>query len=74
MSGRTDPLVLDLVEWVARSPRSRAEMVDTWRTSCPRLTIWEDAEEQGLIERRAGGVMAATAKGRAMLDANGRRA
>ncbi len=65
-------LVLDLVEWVALRPRSRAEFVEVWRSSCPRLAIWEDAEELGLIEQRPGGMIAATAKGRASLSRHGR--
>ena len=48
----TDALVLDLVEWVAREPRLYAEVIDTWRTSCPRLTIWEDAVDRGYVARR----------------------
>ena len=46
-----DPLVLDFVEWIAREPRSYAEVVATWRTSCPRLTIWEDAADRGYVTR-----------------------
>jgi hypothetical protein len=65
-------LVLDLVEWVAARPRSRAEFIDAWRSSCPRLTIWEDAEELGLVERRPGGTIAVTAKGLACLNRHGR--
>jgi hypothetical protein len=47
MADTTDPLVLDLVEWIAREPRLYAEVIETWRTSCPRLTIWEDAVDRG---------------------------
>jgi hypothetical protein len=46
-------LVLDLVEWIAREPRSYREVMDAWRTSCPRLTIWEDAVDAGLVARAA---------------------
>jgi hypothetical protein len=49
----TDPLVLDLVEWVAREPRLYAEVIETWRTSCPRLTIWEDAVDRGYVARQS---------------------
>lgn len=63
-----DPLVRDLVEWIAREPRMYAEVLDAWRTSCPRLTVWEDATERGLIERyvsESGTAMVrATAAGR----------
>jgi hypothetical protein len=44
-----DPLVMDLVEFVAGRPRPYDEVIDAWRTSCPRLTVWEDAMDRGLI-------------------------
>ena len=50
-----DPLVFDLVEWIAREPRSYAEVIDAWRTSCPRLTVWEDAVDRGLVKRESNG-------------------
>lgn len=53
MSDTLDPLVLDLVEWVAREPRALAEVIDAWRTSCPRLTVWEDAVDRGLLTRES---------------------
>jgi hypothetical protein len=46
-----DALVLDFVEWIARAPRPYSEVIATWRTSCPRLTIWEDAVDRGYVER-----------------------
>jgi hypothetical protein len=51
MGELTDALVLDLVEWIAREPRLYSEVIDTWRTSCPRLTIWEDAVDRGYVVR-----------------------
>src|SRR5215470_8446983 len=53
MSDDLESLVLDLVEWVAREPRSYAEVFDTWRTSCPRLPVWEEACDRGLVARRS---------------------
>ena len=47
-----DPLVRDLVEWVAREPRAYADVIDAWRTSCPRLTVWEEACDRGFVTRR----------------------
>jgi D-3-phosphoglycerate dehydrogenase len=47
-------LVLDLLEWVAARPRTYAEVMDAWRTSCPRLPVWEDANELGFVSRTAG--------------------
>jgi hypothetical protein len=52
MADTPESLVFDLVEWVAKAPRSYAEMLDAWRTSCPRLTVWEDAIERGLVMRK----------------------
>lgn len=66
-------LVLDLVEWVAARPRPYAEVMAAWRTSCPRLSVWEDAVDLGLVARRpADGAVAATETGRAFLRAEGR--
>jgi hypothetical protein len=48
-----DPLVLDFVEWVAKEPRPYADVLDAWRTSCPRLTVWEDAVDRGFVVRRS---------------------
>ncbi len=44
-----DPLVRDLVAWVSTEPRLYADVLDAWRTSCPRLTVWEDAVERGYV-------------------------
>lgn len=66
-----EPLVLDLVEWVARQPRPYAEAMEAWRTSCPRLTVWEEALERGLVQRERvagkGAVVVATDAGRRLL-------
>jgi hypothetical protein len=71
-----DPLVLDFVEWIARGPRPYSEVVDTWRTSCPRLTIWEDAADSGYVVREAvsgtGTIVTVTDVGEQWLRANGR--
>jgi hypothetical protein len=49
MQLQNEALVLDLVEWVDRKPRTYAEVMDAWRTSCPRLPVWEDAVQHGLV-------------------------
>lgn len=51
----TTPLILDFLAWLAKEPRPYAEVMETWRTSCPRLTIWEDAVELGYISRTRNG-------------------
>jgi hypothetical protein len=47
-------LTIQLLEWIAERPRTYAEGIDVWRTSCPRLSIWEDACIDGLIDCDAG--------------------
>jgi len=56
MTPTVEALVLDLLEWVSRQDRSYEETMEAWRTSCPRLTVWEDANDHGLvsIENRNG--------------------
>src|SRR4051812_7607329 len=51
MQSDLDPLILDLLEWLAREPRCYADVIDAWRTSCPRLTVWEDAIDRGFAAR-----------------------
>ena len=53
MREATDALVLNLVEWIAREPRLYSEVIEAWRTSCPRLTIWEDAVDHSYVARQA---------------------
>ena len=50
----TDPveaLILDLLEWVGPGPRPYDEVMEAWRTSCPRLPVWEEANERGFLAR-----------------------
>lgn len=43
------PLVLDLIEWLDGEPRTYDEVMGAWRSTCPRLTIWEDAVDARLV-------------------------
>lgn len=56
---------LQLLEWVAERPRTYRETIDAWKSSCPRLTVWEDALTDGLVRVEAG---------RVVLTASGERA
>jgi hypothetical protein len=47
-------LTLDLLSWIGSRPRSYAETMDAWRSSCPRLTIWEDALADDLVRVETG--------------------
>jgi D-3-phosphoglycerate dehydrogenase / 2-oxoglutarate reductase len=48
-----DSLVLDLLEWIGTSPRPYGEVLEAWRTSCPRFPVWEEANERGFVVRLA---------------------
>lgn len=50
MSNPVEALVLDLLEWIGKGARPYAEVIDAWRTSCPRLPVWEEANERGFID------------------------
>jgi hypothetical protein len=54
MSGSdpVDSLVLDLLKWMRGEPRPYVEVIAAWRTSCPRLPVWEEATDRGAIRRR----------------------
>jgi hypothetical protein len=52
MSENVDSLILDLLEWMGPEPRPYKEVLEAWRTSCPRLPVWEDANDRGFIARR----------------------
>ena len=52
MSDPVEPLILDLLEWIGPRSRPYAEVLEAWRTSCPRLPIWEEANRRGFVESR----------------------
>ncbi|HEY7976758.1 MAG TPA: hypothetical protein VID67_01080 [Rhizomicrobium sp.] len=72
MSDTIEPLLLDLVAWIAKEDRGYFETMDAWRTSCPRLPVWEEANARGLLirVRDANGVpiVRITDKGRDFLN------
>jgi hypothetical protein len=72
-------LVLDLLDWLGTQPRPYDEVLNAWRTSCPRLPVWEEANDRGFITRRhvpgQGQFISASAAGIGFLrDARGRPA
>jgi hypothetical protein len=60
------PLICDLLEWLDREPRTHAEVIEGWRTSCPRLPVWEEATDKRYVARR-GRFVEVTAEGRSFL-------
>lgn len=53
MAEPLDALILDLLESIAARPRPYREVIDAWRTSCPRLPVWEEASDRDLLELRS---------------------
>lgn len=78
MTDALDALILDLLEWMAPCPRPYLEVISVWRTSCPRLPVWEEANDRGFIARRAqdegGALVLLTPAGREFLDRHRRAA
>ena len=73
MRDTVDNLILDLIEWVGLSERTYRETMDAWRTSCPRLPVWEDACDRGFVERLVANnrmIVRATREGLAFLEEN----
>jgi len=54
MNATNTALRRQMLEWIAVRPRDYAEVMESWRTSCPRLSIWEDACLDGLIDYEPG--------------------
>ena len=72
MSDPLEPLVLDLLEWIGPHPRPYAEVLEAWRTSCPRLPVWEEANKRGFVdhlhEQGHAALVAVSRQGRAYLE------
>ena len=51
VSDAVDTLILDLLQCIGPNPRPDAEVLEAWQTSCPRLPVWEDANDRGFIAR-----------------------
>jgi hypothetical protein len=49
MPDTVEALILDLLDWLLVRDRTYAEVMEAWRTSCPRLPVWEDATDRGLV-------------------------
>jgi hypothetical protein len=70
-----EALILDLLQWLANGERTYEEVMEAWRTSCPRLTVWEDANDRGLIaSEQVNGrkIIRPSSSGLALLDQRSR--
>lgn len=71
MNDPVDALILDLLEWIAKEERSYTDVMEAWRTSCPRLPVWEEANDRGYVARErkdAGAVVGVTPSGQVFLN------
>ena len=71
MHDTVESLIIDLLEWVANRERTYDEVMDAWRTSCPKLPVWEDATDRGLIATEyvnGRSLVAVTPQGLALLE------
>ena len=72
-----DALILDFLEWLDSGDKAYTDVMDAWRTLCPRLTVWEDATDMGFVERKPNGaatIVAITDAGRKHLRRHRRKA
>jgi hypothetical protein len=68
-------LTMQFLAFVAEG-RTYGETMEAWRSTCPRMPIWEDAVRDGLVRIENGGAMKSsrivlTALGKARLGRNG---
>jgi len=71
MDRTLDPLLHDLLSFVAAERRTYTEVMEAWRTSCPKLPVWEEANDRGLVKRdQINGrcIVGVSPSGRALLD------
>lgn len=62
-------IMLQFLAWVADRPRTYPETMEAWRSTCPRLSVWEDAIIDGLVrlDNGNGRAVELTARGRKLL-------
>ena len=50
-----DALIVDLLLWLSDRERTYQDVIDVWRTSCPKLPVWEDAKDRGFVAQDNSG-------------------
>jgi hypothetical protein len=71
METRPSLIMVQFLQWVADRPRTYDDVMEAWRSSCPRFPVWEDARADGLVRRRSaaqGKRVELTARGRSALE------
>jgi hypothetical protein len=73
MADTVDTLVVDLLQWLGSESKPYAEVMDAWRTSCPRMPVWEEANSRGLVLQThvpgVGAFVSVSPEGRRLLAA-----
>jgi hypothetical protein len=69
-----EQLVIDLLLSLQAHPLPYAEVMDAWRTSCPKLPVWEDALDAGLVDRNTDVVSLTDAGRKWLAERSGQRA
>jgi hypothetical protein len=69
-------LTLQLLAFVSERERTYGETMEAWRSTCPRLSIWEDVIRDGLVRIESRGAMSAsrvvlTERGKSRLGRHG---
>jgi hypothetical protein len=60
----------ELLAWIAARPRSYDEAIEAWKTSCPQLSVWDDALIDSLVQvvrDETGSRVTLTSRGRDVL-------
>jgi hypothetical protein len=70
MSDSPSLIMVQFLAWVADRPRTYEQAMDAWRSTCPRLSVWEDAIIDGLvrIENDPSRAVGLTPRGLAALE------
>jgi hypothetical protein len=54
MSEPASLIMLQFLAWVADRPRNYRDTMEAWHSTCPRLSVWEDAIIDGLVRLENG--------------------
>jgi hypothetical protein len=63
-------LTVQFLTWLADRPRTYADVMEAWRSTCPRISVWEDSFTAGLVRCEGGGrrAVSLTPRGRTVLE------
>jgi hypothetical protein len=54
MEAQPSLIMIQFLDWIADRPRRHADVMEAWRSSCPRFPVWEDARADGLVRQYGG--------------------